>query len=353
MKTLLYRKTLRPFAFPLACLIAILTLFAITSQAAFASPGIPNQFYGTLTINGSPAPAGYTVTAKVNGADSGASTTTDSQGRYGYSPVFMVPGSQGGSVTFFVNGVQASQSATFAAGGINQLNLTVSGSVPASSTPPPTPTPTPTPTQTTTPDTSQTPQWPTNTTTPPPPSTPPPSTPATTPSPTYSAPSSGSPAAAPSSPPASTPSPTPSYSSSPSNTPSVAAYSFSDLTVAPEVANAGDAITATVRVVNGGSSGDAQNIVLKVNGRNAAQKIVTVDPGKSQIIDFTFTENTAGSYTVNVQDLTAMLQVQAAPASAPAAANGLSMPVIIIIAAGILLVIVLAVMLIARQRQDY
>ncbi len=114
--------------------MAVLLLLGVTPQAANASPGIPNQFFGTLTINGAAASAGYTVTAKVNGVDSGASTTTDSQGRYGYSPALMVSGSQGDSITFFVNGVQATQTATFQPGGVINLPLTVSGTVPASGT---------------------------------------------------------------------------------------------------------------------------------------------------------------------------------------------------------------------------
>jgi hypothetical protein len=92
--------------------------------------------------------------------------------------------------------------------------------------------------------------------------------------------------------------------------------------------------------------------VLKVNDINMAQQVVQVDPGKSQYINFTFTENTPGTYNVNVEDQTANLQVQAAPAQAPAA-GGSSIPVMVIIAAGVLLVIVLVVLLIVRQRQDY
>jgi subtilase family serine protease len=122
--------------------------------------------------------------------------------------------------------------------------------------------------------------------------------------------------------------------------------------VAPEVANAGDAITATVRVLNSGTGNDQKNVVLKVNDKNAAQKIIQVEPGKSQLIDFTFTENTAGTYTVNVEGMTATIQVQAAPAPAPAA-SGSSIPVMVIIAAGALLVIVLVVILIMRSRQNY
>ncbi len=105
-------------------------------------------------------------------------------------------------------------------------------------------------------------------------------------------------------------------------------------------------------MANSGNGSDSKNVVLKVNDVNMAQKIVQVDPGKSQYIDFTFTENTPGTYAVTVEGQTADLQVQAAPAQAPAA-GGSSIPVMVIIAAGILLVIVLAVILVMRQRQNY
>ena len=129
MKISAYRKSPTILALPFVCLIRGPSSFCRHHQAAFASPGIPDQFFGTITINGSTAPAGYTVTANDNGVATGVSTTTDSQGRYGYSPVFVVPGSQGDTITFFVNGVQATTTATFQSGGITTLNLIVSGSV--------------------------------------------------------------------------------------------------------------------------------------------------------------------------------------------------------------------------------
>ena len=112
-------------AVTLASLLTILSLLLGSAYAVSAdSPGVPNQFYGTVTINGSTAGSGVTITAVVNGVN-GATTTTDSSGRYGYSAAFMVNGSTGNQITFLVNGTQAGQSVSFQAGGIINLPLTV------------------------------------------------------------------------------------------------------------------------------------------------------------------------------------------------------------------------------------
>jgi hypothetical protein len=87
-------------------------------------PGLPHQFYGSVTINGSPAATGTTVSAYVNGVFN-ASTTVDSSGRYGYSPLFTVTGTDGQEVTFFVGSFTAAESATWLWGGVTRLNLTV------------------------------------------------------------------------------------------------------------------------------------------------------------------------------------------------------------------------------------
>ncbi len=109
----------------LACLLMVVSWLLGGAYAVSAdSPGVPNQFYGAVTINGATAGSGVTVTAVVNGVN-GASTTTDAQGRYGYSPTFMVSGSTGNQVTFLVNGTQAAQTVNFVSGGVTPLTLTV------------------------------------------------------------------------------------------------------------------------------------------------------------------------------------------------------------------------------------
>lgn len=98
------------------------------AQAALADapPGIPHQFYGTVKNNGTMVGAGYTVSARV-GSTELASTDTDANGKYGWNQIFYVNADSGATIEFYVNGVKATQTATFSAGSVTALDLTVSG----------------------------------------------------------------------------------------------------------------------------------------------------------------------------------------------------------------------------------
>lgn len=103
-------------------------LFANIALAA--APGIPNAFYGIVTWNGSPAPDGTSVVAKINGVQ--VASTTTSGGKYGY-PIgsFYIEDPNGDrpgkTINFFVNNVDTGQTAIFNTGGVTQLNLVASG----------------------------------------------------------------------------------------------------------------------------------------------------------------------------------------------------------------------------------
>jgi len=122
-------------------LLMLLALMLGITQPAYADGPLtpPCQLWGTVTVNGSPAAAGVPVVAKVGNTQI-ASATTDTQGRYGYSSAFMVPGTNGTTVEFYVNGVKCAQSTTFASGAMTSLNLSVGGppTPPAPTTPEPT-----------------------------------------------------------------------------------------------------------------------------------------------------------------------------------------------------------------------
>ena len=66
-----------------------ISAFLVFSNIALAVPSPPHWFYGSVTINGSPAPDGTTVTARINGIDVASTTTVG--GEYGYQPSFYVP----------------------------------------------------------------------------------------------------------------------------------------------------------------------------------------------------------------------------------------------------------------------
>ncbi len=96
------------------------------TNPVFAIPGVPHQFYGSVTINGKPAPDGTLVIAKINGVEVARTYTKD--GKYGYEPIFYVddPNNDrsGSVITFFVNGI-ASKTVIFCNGCVTRLDISV------------------------------------------------------------------------------------------------------------------------------------------------------------------------------------------------------------------------------------
>ncbi|PKL61566.1 MAG: hypothetical protein CVV31_10855 [Methanomicrobiales archaeon HGW-Methanomicrobiales-2] len=101
------------------------------------------MFYGDVTIAGSPAPAGTVITATIGGVECGSVQTVDA-GRYGGSDrnlvgrlaVMATSDQAGATITFYVNGVAAQETATFTSEAVTVLDLTAAA---GESTPTPTP----------------------------------------------------------------------------------------------------------------------------------------------------------------------------------------------------------------------
>src|SRR5579875_652373 len=127
-----------------------------TASALAVNQGGPAQvptarFFGTVTLNGAPAPNGATVVASIGGVACGFGTVTN--GSY-YVDIQYIQGcmTPGASVSFTVNG-SAANSGTLPATGLGEgnavpLNLTAQA---ATATPVTTPPPPPTVARTTTP----------------------------------------------------------------------------------------------------------------------------------------------------------------------------------------------------------
>ncbi|MDZ7729945.1 MAG: PKD domain-containing protein [Natrialbaceae archaeon] len=108
-------------------------------------PEVPGAYYGSVTIDGEPAPVGTVIDGVVNGSVEG-SITVQSSGTYGgptvEDPKLTVQGYEGETVSFYVNGpntqrTQADQTVSLVAFDDRELDLSASsggGSV----TPPPT-----------------------------------------------------------------------------------------------------------------------------------------------------------------------------------------------------------------------
>jgi len=133
-------------------LLALVLIVVLVSPSALAQsgmpPSIPHQFWGSVTVNGAPAPEGTTISARINGVEYG-NGTVGAAGRYGYDPNFFVEGSSelaGQTIKFYVGGVLAPETAVYQVGGATLLNLSVS-MVTLTPTPTPVVTPTPVPTQ--------------------------------------------------------------------------------------------------------------------------------------------------------------------------------------------------------------
>ena len=105
------------------CFIAIaLSLFL--ASMAYAAPGIPHQFYGTVTVNGNPAD-NASVVAKINGLE--VANTLSVSGTYGFYPnIFYIddPTSnrRGEEIEFFLNDSSVT-TYTFDNGSSTQLDL--------------------------------------------------------------------------------------------------------------------------------------------------------------------------------------------------------------------------------------
>ncbi|WP_207586236.1 PGF-pre-PGF domain-containing protein [Halomontanus rarus] len=104
---------------------------AVGSVAGAPTPP-PAAYYGSLTVDGDPAPAGLTVTAEIDGEQRGSLTTGDA-GRYGGSGAFDpklqvngTDGDEGATVHFFVEGESAG-TATWRSGDVREVALSATG----------------------------------------------------------------------------------------------------------------------------------------------------------------------------------------------------------------------------------
>jgi len=120
----------------LSILIVLSGMAAVTSADGWQSP--PNEFYGTVTLNGADAPAGTVINAYIDGELRGTINVTTA-GKYGVSDLdyLKVNGNEsedeGKTITFTVDGAAADQIDTDwnASAFPRELNLTVDNEAPA------------------------------------------------------------------------------------------------------------------------------------------------------------------------------------------------------------------------------
>jgi hypothetical protein len=99
-------------------------MFFMTCFASVSMAMGQNVFYGSVTINGKPAPDGIEVQVRLNGL--AVATESTYKGTYGY-PIgsFYIEDMKGKSVQFFVNNIYTNQSLAFCGNCKTNINLNV------------------------------------------------------------------------------------------------------------------------------------------------------------------------------------------------------------------------------------
>ena len=280
---------LRTFAVKSAAFFAavLLALCFIQAAGAAGNTGTTHQFYGTVTGHKGLVGAGYVVTAVVDGQQV-ASTVTDANGQWGYSPLFIVTAPASTTIEFYVNSVLSGT----AAGCIstNRMDLVyndpqlVSGTSASSGTAPAN---TISGRQTITFFIGQ--QASTN-------------TPAATPS-------------------ASTPSTTTASVALPAAVP-VASITATELAVEPETVEQGSPVSISVKVFNKGNVDFIGGAVLRINGAVEEQKGVNLPVGQSCTVTYIIYRNEPGEYSATIDDLSTRFIVKEKQAAAVPQATG-------------------------------
>ena len=114
----------------LLIILALAAFVLVPLATANTPPQPPHQFFGEVTINDQPAPAGTSITARVGGSVYG-STITTTPGEYGTGDrIFYVETADGQnfngrSVAFYVDGELARTYAPYENGQSTQLDLSI------------------------------------------------------------------------------------------------------------------------------------------------------------------------------------------------------------------------------------
>jgi len=122
--------------------IALLLALALVVGAAAAGeetpPAFPHEFYGSVTIDGAPAPAGTVITGVIEDISCGSIQVIEA-GRYGdpdrrKGNRLLVEGTsrqKGATISFLANGATAKETVSFTPGAVTCLNLSFEGVVTA------------------------------------------------------------------------------------------------------------------------------------------------------------------------------------------------------------------------------
>ncbi len=106
-----------------------------------------------------------------------------------------------------------------------------------------------------------------------------------------------------------------------------ATFTTSGLTISPGEVETGESVTISILVRNSGDLSGSYKVTFRIGDVVVATKSVTLKGGISQKVSFTTDQDTAGSYTVDVNDLSGALTVKSAQEPVPATGGGTSLDV--------------------------
>lgn len=95
--------------------------------------------------------------------------------------------------------------------------------------------------------------------------------------------------------------------------PAPAAFTVSDLIITPTEVDTGETVSIGVLITNTGDLTGSYEVILKIDEVVIATEEVTLAGGASQEVTFTTAKDVAGTYTVNINDLSGTFVVKAAP----------------------------------------
>jgi Mn2+/Fe2+ NRAMP family transporter len=98
-------------------------------------------------------------------------------------------------------------------------------------------------------------------------------------------------------------------------TPLPATFETSALSISPSEINTGDTATIQATVTNSGDVSGTYTAVLKIDGNIESTQDLALTAGEAQNVVFSVSENTAGTYSVDVDGQTGTLTVKAASSS--------------------------------------
>ena len=122
---------------------------------------------------------------------------------------------------------------------------------------------------------------------------------------------------------------------------------LSDLSVSPSDVETGGTVTISALVTNRGAQEGSHLVQLKIDGVVVEAERVTLAAGESQTVTFTTSEDTAGIYLADIDDLTGSFTVTRPEIPAPPGPNW---ALIVGIVGGVVVIAIVVVILWLRRR---